>query len=52
VAMETVNNQKRLKYLSRAEFDLQYIKKDYEELAEGFYRIKKVEKKKKKKKNI
>lgn len=39
------DKQNHPKYITRAEFDIQYIEKDYEELAEGFYRIKKVVKK-------
>ncbi len=36
------DDQNHIKYITRAEFDLQYREKDYEELSEGFYRIKKV----------
>jgi hypothetical protein len=43
------DNDGHLIYISRTEFDLLYIEKDYEELSDGFYRINEVEKKKKKK---
>lgn len=40
------DNQGHVRYISRGEFDIMYRVGDYEELSDGFYRIKKIEKKK------